>query len=289
MKKINEIHFFDLDHTLWETPYHIWVIDKKEPYKYILKLTPLEFSNIENGFYKHFNFEIKYNGKSFFISKDLYEKIQKIKKINIIDLGISFRELHEEEFINNNPMYINWQYINHLINRKDIHIALLTGRYKQEKYEKLLNKLRIILKERGLEIFKIYFVGELKNSDSVIANNKAKIILEHLTGLKIEDQRFVEKLQDDYTDIHFYDDLWLNFNKMNNLNNLFYKTLENTKTNKVLYDRIVDRLKENDLNLINYLVSSNELNWFETYELKLQLPNLYENKIYSFNNFLDNK
>ena len=46
---------------------------------------------------------------------------------------------------------------------KNIEIGLLTARSDRKKHANLLNKLRIKLKEYGLEINKIYFVNVLKS------------------------------------------------------------------------------------------------------------------------------
>jgi FMN phosphatase YigB (HAD superfamily) len=49
---MKEIHFFDLDGTLWNIDSKVWIVDKENPKLPLLKLDKSEFELIKNGVYK---------------------------------------------------------------------------------------------------------------------------------------------------------------------------------------------------------------------------------------------
>ena len=175
-----EIAFFDLDNTLWYIQSDIWVIDKNDPSKPILKISPIEFALIRSGIYTKDDILIEYNGESFFISKDMVERIQRKKNIRLRDIGISNVELFDEDILNKKSVQLLLNNIKHLIG-KNIEIGVLTARSDRKKHANLLNRLRLKLKEYGLEIDKIYFVSEsiraIGYMDKVLYD-KNKVLLE---------------------------------------------------------------------------------------------------------------
>ena len=158
---IKKIHFFDLDGTLLNIKSNIWIIDKNKPNKPILKIDILEFSLIRNGFYKNFNLPLKYNGNIFYISQNMFDKIsKKTKSQNINRFGISFNNFYDQKQLNNSKITYLLDNINHLRNEKNIDIGILTARSNQYNHADIINNLRLELKNIGLQINKIYFVGD---------------------------------------------------------------------------------------------------------------------------------
>ena len=194
-----EIAFFDLDNTLWYIKSDIWLIDKNKPGEPILKISPVEFSLIKSGIYNKDNILVDYNNERFFISNDLMERIKrKRKNIRLKDIGISYSEEFDENILNKKEVQLLLNNIKHLIG-KDVEIGILTARSDRKKHATLLNKLRLKLKEYGLEIDKIYFVSEsiryIGFNDKVVYD-KNKILLSHLIGLNIEDNHFIPVKKD---------------------------------------------------------------------------------------------
>ena len=82
------IHFFDLDGTLWNVGSKVWIIHKEKPEFPLLTLDYAEFRKIQNGHYIKDGLKIDYNNKTFFISNEIFNKINKIRKSEIEYLGI---------------------------------------------------------------------------------------------------------------------------------------------------------------------------------------------------------
>jgi hypothetical protein len=218
-----ELAMFDLDNTLWYIKSDIWVIDKNKPSEPILKISPIEFALIKSGIYVKDDILIEYNGESFFISKDMMERIQrKNKSIRLSNIGISFCEFFDDEILNKKEVQLLLNNIKHFIN-KNIEIGVLTARSDRKKHANLLNKLRLKLAEYGLEINKIYFVSESIRTvgyDKVVYD-KNKILIEHLIGLTVEENHFVPVKKEAYDKIYFYDDVKSNILNVNNLQDYF--------------------------------------------------------------------
>lgn len=275
-----EIAFFDLDNTLWYIKSDVWVIDKNNPSVPILKISPIEFALIKSGIYVKDDILVEYSGDSYFISKDMMERIErKSKNIKLNNIGISYSEFFDDNILNKKEVQVLLDNIKHLIG-KDIEIGVLTARSDRKKHANLLNKLRMTLKEYGLEIDKIYFVSESIRSigyQDKVVYDKNKVLLSHLIGLNIEDNHFVPIKKDSYNKVYFYDDVKSNFMNVNNLQDYFDFLVRNSDDECVEY--INNRLENNNLILINNLISNNEINPFETTSIKLNSPIKYPLKV----------
>ncbi len=273
---MREIAFFDLDNTLWYIKSDIWVIDKNKPDVPILKISPIEFALIKSGIYLKDDIPIDYNNEVFYISRDILERIQrKNKNIRFANLGISYSEFFDENILNKKEVQLLLNNIKHLIG-KDVEVGVLTARSDRKKHANLLNKLRIKLKEYGLEIDKIYFVAESIRSvgfQDKVVYDKNKILLEHLIGLTIENNHFVPIKKDVYDKVYFYDDLKSNFLTTNALQDYFDFLIRNSEEDCVEY--INNRFENNTLLLVNNLITNNEVNPFETKIIKLTPPVKY--------------
>lgn len=274
-----EIAFFDLDNTLWYIKSFIWVIDKNKPAIPILKISPIEFALIKSGIYVKDDILLEYNGEQFFISKDMMDRIlRKKKNIRMRDLGISYAEHFDDEILNKKEVTFLLDNIKHLID-KDIEIGILTARSDRKKHANLLNKLRVKLSEYGLEISKIYFVSEtikLSGLNDNVSYDKNKVILEHLIGLTIEDDKFIPIKKEYYDKIYFYDDIKSNFLNINKMQEYFDFLIRNSDDDCVEF--IKNRISMG-LILVNCLITNNEENPFDTSIIKLNPPIKYPIKI----------
>lgn len=279
-----ELAFFDLDNTLWYIRSDVWVIDKNKPSETILKISPIEFALIKSGVYVKDDILVEYNNEKFFISRDMMERIQrKSKNIRLGNVGISYVEFFDDDILNKKDVQLLLNNIKHLIG-KDVEIGVLTARSDRKKHANLLNKLRIKLKEYGLEINKIYFVSEsiraISHFDKVVYD-KNKVLLEHLIGLTIENNKFLPIKKESYNKVYFYDDVKSNILNSNNLQEYFDFLVRNSDDECIEF--INNRLKNNMVTLVNNLVTNNELNPFETTIIKLLLPVKFPIKV------IDNK
>ena len=264
---------FDLDNTLWYIKSDIWVIDKNKPNEAILKISPAEFALIRSGIYTKDDILVDYNNESFFISRDMMERIQrKRKNIRLKDIGISYVEFFDDDILNKKDVQLLLNNVKHLIG-KDIELGVLTARSDRKKHAALLNKLRVKLQEYGLEINKIYFVSEsirMIGYDDKVTYDKNKVLLEHLVGLNIEGNRFIPVKKESFNKIYFYDDVKTNILNINKLQEFFDFLVRNSESEVVEF--INNRLANNELTLSNNLITNNEVNPFETKLIKLVSP-----------------
>ena len=59
------LHFYDLDGTLWTLDNKVWILDKEEPHKPIIRLDNSEVSKIISGLYKRDKLKIEYNEEEY--------------------------------------------------------------------------------------------------------------------------------------------------------------------------------------------------------------------------------
>jgi len=285
------IHIFDLDGSLWNIDSRVWIIDKEEPHKPIIRINNYDVNKILNGLYKSDGLKVSYNGEEYFISNDLYKKINKKARIDIDRIGISWIEFYDDKYLNNTQTTFLFKNVRHL-SGKDENICLLSGRAKRERHATLLNKLRKKLGDIGIEIYKIYFISDkfyYKINDRV-SLSKVHILLEHLVGLKIEDGSFKPFKQDWYNNVYFYDDDMVNIDYANDVQLVLDRVLK--KTDDELFKVVVERLNKYDIRLVNNLVTNNEVNLFDTNDIILKSPvrfpiKMNDEHIKNFNKFLD--
>lgn len=294
MNNLKEIAFFDLDNTLWYIKSNAWVILKDKPGKPLMKIGNLEFTLIKNGVYIPDGNVIEFNNEKYFVSNDFVERLERRKRnIKLNDVGISYAEYFDEDILNKKEVLFLLNNIKHLIGT-NIELGLLTARTDRSKHAELLNKLRVKLEEYGFEISKIYFVEDRLRyigSTDKVAYDKNKVLLEHLIGLEIEDNKFIPMKKDSYNRVYFYDDVKQNFLSVNSMQDYFQQLMSNSDDEVVEY--IKNRLKSQTLLLMNNLITNNEVNPFDTKIIKLREPNKYpisaENflsKFRDFKNFL---
>lgn len=271
-----EIAFFDLDNTLWYIKSDIWVINKDKPSEPILKISQPEFALIKSGIYVKDDICIDYNNEKFFISKDMLERIlRKSKNIRLRDIGISYIEYFDENILDKKEVQLLLNNIKHLIG-KNVEIGVLTARSDRRIHANLLNKLRLKLQEYGLEINKIYFVSEsirLSGNFDKVTYDKNKVLLEHLVGLTIKDNKFIPIKKESYNKIYFYDDVKNNIISTNEIQDFFDFLIRNSEEDVIEY--VNNRLENNELTLVTNLISNNEENPFETKTITLKPPIKY--------------
>lgn len=280
---------FDLDGVLWNIKNDdVWVIDKDKPHKPVVVIDQIEFSLISMGNYKKDKLPLEYNGQIYYISKELFEKIKKKSNSeNIERFGISFIPLVRKEILDKREIDVLTHNIEHLRYNKFVDIGLLTARSNQKNHVNVINELRLELKKIGIEISKIFFVGDGMRM-GVDYRKKVYVLLEHLLGLKIKNGKFISIKQDWYKKVSFYDDDRNNIEYANNAQVILNELLR--KTDDDLFRIIVDRIESQPLVLETYLVTGNEVNRFKKstvlLEKPLRFPIKENRKIIEFNKFV---
>ena len=264
------ICFYDLDSTLWNNKNEIWIIDKNNPRKPVLVLDPIEFALIKKGHYKKDKIILDYNGQRYWISEQLSKKLQKRARTeNMERFGISLMPWVDRDLLNKSEIEYLIKNIEHLNRNKFVDIGILTARSNQRTTSDQLNNLRLELKNIGIDIKKIYFVGKSVNTGQNYIN-KMVILLEHLKGFKIKSGKFISIKQDWYPHVSFYDDDPQNIHYANDIQKIFDEILR--KTDDEIFHIIMERLDEVKITLDNYQVTTNETNRFIKSTVELKKP-----------------
>lgn len=281
------IAFFDLDGTLIDNDYEVWIIDKEHPSKPLMVLNHIEFTLIKKGHYKKQNNVLDYNGQCYYVSDELLKRIQKKAKTeNIERFGISTMPMVSRELLNKSKIVFLLKNIEHLRFDKFVDIGILTARSNQRTSSDQLNELRLELKNIGIDnIKKIHFVGKSVNTGQNYMN-KINVLLEHLVGFKIKTGKFVSLKEDWYPHVSFYDDDTQNIHYANDIQKFFEEILR--KTDDEVFHIIMERLDTTKLTLDTHLVTTNDINRFVSNKVVLQKPvrfPIMESRLMSFERF----
>lgn len=270
------LHLFDLDYTLWKLDEKLAVIDKRDPKNIIFRI-PSDEQSFMKEYYKNYGFEVSYNGYTWYLNENLYNKIKSSKKgIELENIGISYREFTCDEILEKQIFKTDYllENLKHLKNDRNIEVGYISARLDKNGLKKnidtLTEKVERILHTK---INKKYFVNNIDNNmDSDITSvRKAKIILEFLTGFKIKGNRFVDLKQSVYDNVNFYDDDTKNIEGVLNLQFMLEKYL--LKSEISIKKQILERIKNNKIYYTTNLVTQNSIEPFITKEQQLLLPN----------------
>ena len=268
-------HFFDIESIL-VTNNKVWIVDKTNPNIPILKINQSDFNLIKSGIYKSQGNSITFSGKSYWISKELIDKI-KIKsknyKSDISNLGFSMQEFMNKELIENIDYEINEDVISHLKNKND-DVYVICSKNTKRNYELIIKKIEEKLSDIGIVIKNYYFISETfynRNEDQ-ISHKKARLLIQHLIGYKTDDNKFTDEEITTYDEVYFYDEEKSSIDISNDSNKILEFLLSNTESS--IKDRIKDILKSKDKELITNLVTPNKFNRFITNKITLKWSNI---------------
>jgi hypothetical protein len=275
-------HFFDIESIL-VTNNKVWIVDKTNPNIPILKINQSDFNLIKSGIYKSQGNCINFSGKSYWIPKELIEKI-KIKsknyKSDISNLGFSMQEFMNKELIENIDYEINEDVISHLRNKND-DVYVICSKNTKRNYELIIKKIEEKLSDIGIVIKNYYFISETfynRNEDQ-ISHKKARLLIQHLIGYKTDDNKFANEEISSYDTIYFYDEEKLSIDISNDSNKILEFLLSNTELS--IKDKVKDIIKSKDKELITNLVTPNKVNRFVTNKVILKWSNIVK----TFENF----
>lgn len=264
---MKEIFYFDLDGTLWQTSARIWIIDKMNPDKPLIKIDAHEFNLIYKGYYINDGNRIYYNGFEGWLSNELLTKIKKKKPLEIDRIGLSMREFTIIDFILSQEKDLVF-HLDRLKNEKCSNITLLTARGNKKGHIPLINKLEKALKEIDVTLDDSIFVNDIeelkyKNTSDNSLKKLIKLI-QSLVGFQIIENKFVPIICEEYDIVNFYDDEDRNIEICNEVNEMIISYYNNSDS--IIKKRIKDKKLDNKILKVN-LVTSNNLNPFSTKEI----------------------
>lgn len=267
-------HFFDIESILVNSN-KVWIVDKYNLNKSIMRLDQSDFNLIRKGIYKPQNNKVNLGGTYYWFPNDLFDELKlkcKLCKANITTLSFSMREFLDDELIDTMDYDINLDNILHLKNTTDS-IYFICSENTKENYEKFIKKIEDKLEDNGLVIKKYYFISETfysRNTDE-IAYKKVRLLLQHLIGFKTEGDKFTDEELDCYDVINFYDTDEVVIKLAINVNDLLQLIISNSP--KELKENIKIALKD-DKELIVNQVTANKVNKFSTTKVKIEYHNL---------------
>jgi hypothetical protein len=249
----------------------------------ILKIEKSDFNLYQSGIYKSHGNKLSFNGNTFWLPNE-FMNLLKIKtkklKIDISNLGISMQEFLNPEISKNIDFDLDMSIFNNIVNTND-DIYIICSKNNKSIFENQILQLEEELKELGLSIKKYYFISETfynKNEDS-ISYLKAKLLLQHLLGLKTDGDVLTSEKIDDYNQITYYDDNLKSISLAKDLNKLLENLLLKTTSDIKLI--VKDKIKNDDNFLTIKEYTHNKANKFNEFQIQLE----YSNIVKSFENF----
>ena len=265
-------HFFDID-TLMQIKGEAWVVDKDNPSIPLLKISSSDFNLIENGIYRKQNNKIEFNGKTFWLPTELFNKIKiksKSSKANFGNLAISLQEFYNKGIIDEMNIKLNLDVISKLKNTTD-DIYIICSKQTKRNYQTPIEKLEKELEKIGLKIKSFYFINEnlYQIDNDEVRFKKMRLILQHLIGYKTDGLKFIDEEITQYSKCQFYDNEIDTLRISEDINNLLEITLINTQDGlkSVIKEILVDEKPQLMVNKIN----DNMYNQIETKKVILGL------------------
>lgn len=268
-------HFFNID-SLIDIDSKVWIVDKSNPNIPIIKISTSDFNLIKNGVYKSQGNKVDYNGQSFWLPTNIFNKLKvklKLNNGNLGNIGISMQEFLNKDIIDNIDFKINLDNISHLKNKTD-DIYIICSKQNKKNYETVLNKLEEGLKEEGLKIKNFYYISETfyNQNDDDIRYNKIKLLLQHLVGYRTHINKFTDEEITRYNTVHLYDNQYDTIKIADEANQVLKSILK--KTDDGLKSVIKEDISEYKPVLIVNQITDNELNKKITKKITIDYSNL---------------
>jgi hypothetical protein len=247
---------FDID-TILVIDSKVWIVDKTKPNIPILKISEYEFNLIKDGIYKSQDNKIYFNGKVYWLPTTLYNNIKihaKNYKADLNNLGISIQEFLNKDIIDNTNYELRIDLLNKLLKNKTDDNYIICSKLTKRNYESIIEKVEKKLNEEGIIIKKFIFINETfydKDADFV-HYKKIEFLLRLLTGYKIQDKKFIDKQNKQYSVVNFYDIDLGTLSIYNDINNYLKSILSKTDNG------LKEVIKEN-IDLIKPLLEINQL------------------------------
>ena len=275
-------HFIDLDIIL-DMKTKPWIVSKDNPNIPIMKIEPYQFKSFKSGIFRSHNNKISFNGENFWLPNDFMNKL-KIKskkyKQDISNLAISMQEYLNPSIIEKIDSEIDMEVFNNMVNTDD-DIYIICGKNKKKYYQKHLDKIEEELNSIGLKVKDYYFLSETfynKDKDD-IAYKKVKLLLQHLIGLKTQNDKITAEEITDYEKVYFYDDDKKSIELTKNINTLLENLL--LKSEKEVKMIVKDKIRNAENLVVCKFYTHNKSNKFE----ETLIPLEFSNVIKTFENF----
>lgn len=268
-------HFFDID-TLIKIDNSVWIVSKKKPSIPIIKITKSEFNLIKKGIYKKYDSSLDIDGVKYWLPENLLNTLKvksKTMKFNITDLSFSLQEFMNPSIIENLDYNIFKRHFQHLKNKND-DIYIICSKKSKKSYKFIIDKLEKEFSDMNLSIKDYYFLSEtFYNRDKdYISHLKVKLILQHLFGLKTDNDKFTDTEIEKYNRVYFYDSDPKSIKLSINSNDIFTHLMDNTE--KYIKEIIYEKINRVDNTIIVREITHNKRNVFNEKEVIIKSNNI---------------
>jgi len=266
-------HFFDIN-TLITFDSNIWIVSKTNPSEPIIKISQSDFNLIKKGIFKKDDQSLKMGNKKYYLPISVMDEIKiKCKKMNIdiTSLSFSMQEFTNPELTEKLNSKI-WK--EHFINLKNTNddIYIICPENSKDIYENSIKKLEEELFEIGISVKKFYFFNEyLYKESNRLYNNKIKLLIQHLIGLKTEVDKFTDEEISKYDVIYYYDDDDKSINLGRSSNDILRFLTDNSEES--IKSLVKDAVKTKPILILNK-VTFNKVNKFIKYEVILNFDRI---------------
>lgn len=254
-------HIFNIDNLLINIDQKVWIIEKNNPNVCLMKLPKEDYDLIKTGIYKNDGLSMSFNGKKYWLSRSVFEKLQKsVQRLSTSEeLSFSFREYTDPDTIQDMKVSYDVGPIAHLKNTID-DIYFVSTKGTERRYGQYYIKLIDSLKEDGILIKQVYYINQsyFAQSDDINIKKLCHVILSNVSGRMIKDDKLSDSLDRDYSEVHYYDSNYTSVHKIKSQINSFYKRLYVDETYNII-----------NCKLFLNLVGSNTLNPFTSIEVDL--------------------
>ena len=228
-------HFFNIDNLLISFDQKVWIIDKSKPNECLARIGKEDFDLIKSGSFKGDDISIIFNGKKYWISKEIMDTLKKrVKKLTTSEgLSFSFREYTDPSSVDGMEVSYNLESILDLKNSKD-DIYFITTKGVEKRYGKYYTKLIDKLKEEGILVNKVYYLNQSYFSQNKDQNIKKIIyvLASNLSGKNIVNDELETNLDREYDEVLYYDSNYVTNYKIESQINSFLKRLDVNVTGK---------------------------------------------------------
>lgn len=275
-------HFFDLN-SLITLNSKVWIVNKLNPNKPLLRISKSEFNLLRKGVYRKDNLKFDMSGESYWFSEELLNRIKikaKNANVNISQLAFSMQEFMSKNIIDNSDFSIHLENIRHLKNTQD-DIYIICSKNSKRNYESLIEKLEEKLLDFGLKIKSFYFISETfynRDRDDII-HKKVRLVLQHIIGLKTADTKFTKEEITKYDQVSLYDDDINTIKLAKGVNDVLQFLVKNSDDE--IKNKVKEILKQHECELIINQVTFNKVNLFILTKIELNLNKI----IRTFENF----
>ena len=271
----NRAHFFDFN-CLIKTNQKAWIVSKDNPNLPLYKLSQSEFKLIKSGIYAKKGNKIEFNGITYFLPEEIWNRLKIISSKNNIDFSnfvISLQEFLKKDLIDDLEYELTLDPILNLQNVMD-DIYIICSKQTKNLYDKFLIEIYEKLKSKGIKITNHYYLNEnfLNQNSDELYFKKIKLLLQHSVGYKSEYDKFTDNDITKYDIINLYDKSLPLLNLSSSVKHIFDTMLMNT--DKGLSDVIKDDFRDTTPIVYINRIEDNQVNPMRVEKIELNTGRL---------------